>query len=468
MRVMGGQATIFGTDGVRDVAGRGFLAPAAIRRLARTILVALENRTAFASEISADRGRQIWIGRDTRASGPEIFAILADEFSSHGVEVVDLGVLPTAGVAYCASVERDCCLAIVISASHNPAEYNGIKLIAPNGAKISPDFEEAVSAIWHEGDETVPRSRQKGRGALIDRSHDAGRIYCDFLRSIIWRPDRLRGRRIVIDAANGAAHAVAPTLFESLGMDVVSIGVEPNGSNINDGCGALHPQRLADRVRQLGAVAGFSFDGDADRMIPVTGAGRVLDGDFALALAGRGYARRGLLPRGVVVATVMSNIGLEKALAADGLRLVRTPVGDRYVYQELVREQHPIGGEQSGHLIFLDTFRTGDGLLAALRLLDVLEQDSLDLEVESRIMKRFPQILRNLEILDKRPIGELPAVQKAIALAEAELGSDGRVVVRYSGTEPLARVMIEGPDQGRVEALCDAILDAFRAELPVA
>lgn len=457
--------SIFGTDGVRDRAGEGALAPDRVRRLVHALVRVLADPRPYRDELPAGRGTTAFIGRDTRSSGPALLEVVAGELHAAGWDVADLGILPTPGVAYSASTSPECGIAIVLSASHNPAEYNGIKLIAPMGAKISPEFERAVSDEYHRLKASGASPRRAGD--ISDRSVEMKERYRDFLVASVWRPERFAGKRIVLDAAHGAAFEVAPAVFRALGAEVETIGTDPNGRNINDGCGALYPQELARRVRTDGANLGFSFDGDADRMIPVTGAGTVLDGDFVLALAGRGYSSRDLLPKRTIVATVMSNIGLEKALDREGLSLLRTPVGDRHVYLELRDSGHPFGGEQSGHLIFMDTLPTGDGILAALRLVDVLESDGLDLEGEARVMTRFPQVLKNVRVLEKRSLESLPRVTDAIDAAERELGDNGRVLVRYSGTEPLARVMLEGPDEETVHRLADSICAALRRELPL-
>lgn len=460
---------IFGTDGVRDRAGEGLLAPSSLRRLVRATVTTLRERGGFGDEFPPDGGREVWIGRDTRESGPRLLGIVADEFRSLGVPVRDLGVLPTPGVAWAAVSSPDCGLAVVLSASHNPWAYNGVKLLTPSGSKVSEEFERAVSERYHDlAEPATPTSAAPPAPApMLEASAETLDGYVEFLVRQCERRDRLTGRRVLIDAANGAAFEAAPRLFRALGMDVECLGTEPDGRNINEGCGALHPEVLAARVQEAGASIGFCFDGDADRMIPVTGSGRVLDGDFVLALAARHYLARGQLPERTVVATVMSNVGLEKALGSIGVRLLRTPVGDRNVYREMVEGGHPIGGEQSGHLIFLDAFRTGDGLLAAVRLLDVLEADDLDLEREARIMTKFPQVLKNVRVREKVELEALPAVVEAVREAETRLGESGRVLLRYSGTEPLARVMLEGPESELIETLCDRICEVIRTELPV-
>lgn len=454
---------LFGTDGVRDRAGEGLLAPDSVCRLTRATARVLGRRELFGEDFPGPHGNRVLIARDTRSSGAEILELVTDGFLQAGYSVGDLGILPTPGAAHLASVSPDCCLAVVISASHNPAEYNGIKLLAPTGAKISPAFESAVSRCYQEMESSSDGRPDPGAiGRYDDVSSRAIEDYVRFLVSKCRQPERLRGKKVLLDTANGAAYQAAPMVFEALGMDVECVGASPDGTNINAGCGALCTEHLAESMRhsEQGCV-GFCFDGDADRMIPITASGTILDGDYVLLLAGRQYHRSGRLPRKTVVATVMSNLGLEEALARDGLNLLRTPVGDRHVYRALIEEQHPIGGEQSGHLIFLEDSRTGDGILAAIRLLDVLESDDLDLDAEARIMNRYPQVLRNVKMRERVPIGAVPGVSGAVRRAERQLGDNGRVLLRWSGTEPLVRVMLEGPSATVVEQLCGGICEAI-------
>lgn len=462
---------LFGTDGVRGRPGEGVLSASSVRRLARAVAGVLARREDFPDDLPAGRGRAVYIGRDTRSSGTALLDQVASVLLECGYGVADLGVLPTPGVAYVASTAPECCLAVVLSASHNPAEDNGIKLVSSRGTKVSEELERAVSRAYRalevsSGREGAGAAGPVGRRAGLrrDLAASAFESYVDFLVSCCERPGRLRGRRVVLDTAHGAAYRTAPEVFRRLGMLVDTLGAQPDGANINAGCGALYPQPLAAHVVATGALAGFSFDGDADRLIPVTARGTILDGDHVMALAARHYATRGKLPRKTVVATVMSNVGLEKCLASFGLRLRRTPVGDRHVYQTMVEEGHPIGGEQSGHLIFLDLAGTGDGTLAAIRLLDVLD-DALDLESEARILRKYPQVLRGVRVREKVPLESIAEVVRAVETAEARLGGEGRVVLRYSGTEPLARVMLEGPEERLVAALCAEICDAIQVRL---
>ncbi len=449
---------VFGTDGVRARFGEGALAGDAVARLLTATARVLESPERFSEDFPAGAGDSIVVGRDTRASGGELLAAMGSVFPLHGYDVLDLGVLPTPGVAHVAKAWDGVALGVVLSASHNPAEYNGIKFFSPTGAKISPEFERAVEA------EIARLERMDSADApqLVDRSAEARELYVAHLVELCWRPERLAGRRICLDAAHGATYEVAPEVFRRLGMDVTVVGDQPDGKNINDGVGALHPEALAELAARQGAALGLCFDGDGDRMIPVGGRGTVFDGDFVLALAGRRFRADGQLPNAAIVATVMSNVGLELSLREAGIELLRTDVGDRNVYLEMLAGNHPIGGEQSGHTIFIADGRTGDGILSGIRLLDVLSGGELDLETEAQIMTRLPQTLQNVTVEKKRPFEELAGVLESVAAVESELGDSGRVLLRYSGTEPLARVMVEAPTRALAESSAGSICAAIR------
>ncbi len=401
------------------------------------------------------------IGRDTRFSGTEISRLISETFTRAGFPVMDLGVIPTPGVARLTALHPQSILGVVVSASHNPAEYNGIKFISPSGAKVSQELELEISrAFWRS--ENVPEE------ARAPAREDPGALdrYVGELRSLFRHPDRVKGKRIALDAAHGATYQAAPRLFRSLGAEVVLLGDQPDGHNINSGCGALHPRNLARALVEARADLGFSFDGDGDRMVPIGRDGSIFNGDHVLAIAGHHFHVQGKLPLRTVVATEMSNLGLERALQAEGLQLLRTPVGDRQVYEAMVQGCHPVGGEQSGHLIFLDDARTGDGILAAIRLLDCLEGDDLNLVDEARVVVEYPQVLLNYTVPRKVPFSELPCVSRVLAEAEAKLNGEGRIVLRYSGTEPVARVMIEGSDRTSIEQLARRIGEEIQSSIP--
>jgi phosphoglucosamine mutase len=454
---------IFGTDGIRDRAGRGLLRPEEVRRIIRAAARVLLSAERFPSDFpppATSSPRTVLIGRDTRASGPGLSALIADTFRRTGFPVSDVGVIPTPGVARLAADDPEALLGVVVSASHNPAEYNGIKFLSAAGAKVSDELERAVSDAYWRGEaapEVAPATFREDRSA-VDR-------YVDSLRGSFRRPDRIEGVLVAIDTANGATSDAAPRLFGSLGAEVVQIAGQPDGLNINSGCGALHPESLARTMAESGAAIGFCFDGDGDRMIPVAAGGEILDGDHVLAIAGRRFHAEGRLPRRTVVATVMSNLGLEKALGTAGIALLRTPVGDRNVYNAMLEGGHPLGGEQSGHLIFLDDARTGDGLLAAVRLIDCLDGGAAALAEEARRMVRYPQVLLNIAVPRKVSFEDLPLVLQAVAEAERYLNGDGRILLRYSGTEPLARVMIEGPERSLIERLAGKIGEEIRKSI---
>lgn len=458
-------SSIFGTDGIRDRAGEGLLALDQIDRILSATAAVLRNRASFPEDFGPEdlavERPAVLVGRDTRDSGVAITRTLTETLTRQGHPVIDVGVLPTPAVAQLTDEVPEAGLGIMISASHNPAEYNGIKFLAPTGAKVSDAFEEAVSAAYHAG-ESVPSADVAGSRVL----EDAARRYHDHLVRRARHPEAFRGLRVVLDMAHGATAGIAREVFETLGCDVLTMGDSPDGTNINEGCGATEPELLARQVVDSGADLGFAFDGDGDRMIPVTARGSILDGDHILAIAGKCLLQQGRLPTATLVTTVMANLGLEKAAEANGLKLIRTPVGDRHVYREMVQAGHGLGGEQSGHIIFLEDGRTGDGILAALRLVDSVAELDDDLDSLSQMMRRYPQVLLNYRVARKVPLETLEPVQREVESARQALDGDGRIVLRYSGTEPLARVMIEGPDQDRIQALAERIGETILACIP--
>lgn len=448
--------SIFGTDGIRARAGEGLLSTDSVESIGRSLASTIHDRGEFPLDFGTERGTAVYIGRDTRGSGPQLLGQLSEGFLSAGLDVCDLGIMPTPGIAEAARSSEECCLAIVLSASHNPAQDNGIKLISAAGSKVSDQLEEEVSRRFHSGVST----ESPQRGTLRDISGDAFEQYVNFLVSA--SDGGLEGRKVFIDAANGAASAVAPEVFRRLGMEVRSIGDQPDGNNINDGCGSLFPGKLSEAVRESGFDIGFCLDGDADRLIPISAGGTIFDGDLVLALGGRHYQAAGKLPSNAVVATVMSNIGLERSLGECGIQLIRTSVGDRNVYSQMREGGHPVGGEQSGHIIFMDHSSTGDGVLASIQLLGFLRDQGLDLDRAAEIMTSYPQVLQNVRVRERVPLEGVGALQEIVGNVEAQLGEEGRVLLRYSGTEPLLRVMLEGPQQQLVEQLCEKICGVIR------
>ena len=455
------EASLFGTDGIRDKAGEGFLSSQHVEQIATATAAVLAGGGVEVPDLPPVGARTVLIARDTRSSGRRLFQLLSDVLVECGFTVRDLGELPTPAVSFLAAQAPDVALGIVISASHNPADYNGIKFFNHQGEKASDAFEAAVSrAFWIRSE---PPEAEPG---TLDSMALAGFAqYVKYLVSRVRRPERLCGKRVALDAANGATFRVAPAVFRQLGMSVVTRATDPDGQNINRDCGALYPQGLAKLVVESEAALGFSFDGDGDRMIPVGAKGTVFDGDHVLLLSALRLAREGRLPGNTVVATTMTNFGPERALREHDLDLIRTDVGDRHVYAEMLRGDHPVGGEQSGHTIYREDAKTGDGILSALWLLDSLTSDELDLEAEAGVLVRLPQVLLNVRVSEKLPFDQFAPVVKAVDQASEVLRGRGRVVLRYSGTEPLARVMVEGDDSAETERLATEICDAIRSSM---
>jgi phosphoglucosamine mutase len=384
---------------------------------------------------------------------------------SAGADVMLVGPLPTPGIAFITSSMR-ADAGLVISASHNPYQDNGIKIFAADGFKlpdeVEAEIERSMEAIGGGSDSARAAPDAIGKAERID---DAVGRYVQFLKHAFPKELTLDGVKVVVDCANGAAYHVAPQVFRELGAVMDEINVWPDGRNINFNCGALHPETMADEVKHSGAQIGIALDGDADRVILADEKGNVIDGDQILAILGTRMLARKQLAGETVVATVMSNLGLERALAAAGGKLIRTAVGDRYVVEAMREKGYVLGGEQSGHIVFLDHATTGDGVIAALRVLAVMVEEGKPLSELARTMTRYPQVLLNFAVARKRPFEEMPAVQKKISQIEDALGSDGRVVVRYSGTESKARVMIEGTDESRIKAYASEIAETLKQAL---
>jgi phosphoglucosamine mutase len=437
---------LFGTDGIRGVAGEYPLDPATVFAFG----VALGHDAT-----AAQAQPEILIGADTRESGQWIAELVAGGLESCGARVRFAGVITTPGVAYLTRT-GPFLAGVMISASHNPYRDNGIKVFGHSGFKLPDDEEHAIEQeifrIREHQLEPQPAS------LTVDESLD--RQYLDFLASTI--STRLDGLKIALDCGNGASYRLAPELFRRLGADVVAICTSPDGRNINLNCGALHLEPLQEAVVAHGADFGAAFDGDADRAIFVSRSGRVINGDGVLLAAGRALKQAGRLPGDTVVATVMSNLGLEKALEREGIRMIRTPVGDKYVLEEMVRLGASLGGEQSGHVIFREFATTGDGLLTALRLFEIAARAGAGLDELTGDLQVYPQKLVNIRVREKKGLTEVPAVAQEIRRVEEEFAGSGRVLVRFSGTEPLARVMVEGPDLEQVERCSNRIAEAIR------
>jgi phosphoglucosamine mutase len=440
------QRRIFGTDGVRGVAN--------IDPMTTEVAMQLGRAVAHLFGRQGRRGR-IVIGKDTRLSGYMFETALAAGICSMGADVWICGPLPTPGISFITSSMR-ADAGVVISASHNPYQDNGIKIFARDGFKLPDETEMEIERLMGspELDELRPPASEVGRATRID---DARGRYVVFLKSIFPRERTLDGVRIVVDCAHGAAYKVAPAVFQELGATVYPLGVKPDGRNINLRAGALHPEHICAAVKKHKAHLGIALDGDADRVIVCDERGQVVDGDAIMAIVGTRMLAERTLRKKTVVATVMSNLGLERCLERHGARLLRTAVGDRYVVEEMRRGGYNFGGEQSGHLVFLDHMTTGDGVVAALNLLAIMIAEEAKLSDLARIMERYPQVLVNLKVREKRPLEDLPEVTRLIAQVERSLGGDGRVLVRYSGTEPKVRVMIEGPDPTQIRQHAEEI-----------
>jgi phosphoglucosamine mutase len=448
---------LFGTDGIRGVANAAPLTPEITCRLGRVAA------TYLAERVGSTRCRPaLLIARDTRLSGPLLEQALVAGILSAGVDALVAGVLPTPAVAFLTSV-LGAAGGAVLSASHNPFEDNGVKLFSSEGDKLPDAWEDEIEARLAAGlDGARPTGARIGRARTVP---DAERRYLDGLRASLPAGFDLADRRLVLDCAHGATYRVAPRLFRSLGAEVATLGSRPSGTNINRGVGALHPESLQARVRATPGTIGLAFDGDGDRLIFVDETGAVRDGDHVLAICAGALAARGELRGGVVVSTVMANLGLERALGSLGVRMPRTAVGDRYVLEEMRRLGANLGGEQSGHVIFLDHARTGDGLLTALQLMWAAREAGEPLSTLAGRVQKCPQVLLNVRVRTKPPLGEVRGVAEMVSRWEGKLDGRARLLVRYSGTESLARVMVEGDDQTTIEAAAREIAAAIREEI---
>jgi len=442
---------LFGTDGIRGVAGEYPLDPATIFAFG----VALGDDAA-----KAQTDPEILIGADTRESGPWIAELVAGGLASRGARVRYVGVITTPGVAYLTRTGAFVA-GVMISASHNPYRDNGIKVFGHSGFKL-PDAEE--HAIEQEIFRVLEGAAAPVK-ATLEVDETPVRRYVEFLVSTV--SARFDGVRLAVDCGNGASYRLAPEVFRKLGAEVETLSASPDGRNINLNCGALHVENLRKAVLSGGADFGVAFDGDADRAIFVARSGKIVDGDGVLLASGRAMKAEGRLAGDTVVATVMSNLGLEKALERAGIRMLRTPVGDKYVLEEMVRLGATLGGEQSGHVIFREFATTGDGLLTALRVFEIARRAGAGLDELTADLAVYPQRLVNVRVREKKALVEVPAVADEIRRVEEAFAGSGRVLVRFSGTEPLARVMVEGPDLQQVESFSDRIAEAIRREMGV-
>lgn len=443
----------FGTDGVRGVANRE-LTPELAFRLGRAGGYALTRKR------QGERP-QVLIGRDTRISGEMLEAALVAGLLSIGADVVSLGVISTPGVAYLTRV-RSADAGVMISASHNPAKDNGIKFFGGDGFKLSDQLEAEIEALLDETEDRCPRPV----GAAVGRGRrDAGGAdaYLAYLQSTV--EQRFDGMKVVLDCAHGAASSLAPRLLREMGADVVGLAAQPDGLNINQDCGSTHPEALQQAVVEHGAALGLSFDGDADRLIAVDEKGEIVDGDHLLYILALALQQQRRLKHGTVVSTVMSNLGLYKALEQSGLAARQTKVGDRYVLEAMLQGGYNLGGEQSGHIVMLDYSTTGDGMLCALQLMAAMKEAAKPLSELAAGLVKYPQLLVNVRVEDKSRLAGNAVVEAAVQSAEERMGGNGRVLVRPSGTEPLVRVMAEGANEQELSLLVDGIVQVIREEL---
>jgi phosphoglucosamine mutase len=406
---------------------------------------------------------RIVVGKDTRVSGYMLETALASGICSMGADVWLVGPLPTPGIAFITTSMR-ANAGVVISASHNPYYDNGIKIFSQNGFKLPDEMEYRIEELILSNHlhSLRPTASEVGKAHRID---DAVGRYVVFLKNTFPNQLNLDGLRIVLDCANGAAYRVAPTVLEELGATVIPIGVEPDGENINANCGALHPELTSRIVLENGADIGMALDGDGDRIVFVDRYGKQVDGDQILAICGLQMLSERRLKKGTVVTTVMSNMGLDRAIHKAGGKLVRTQVGDRYVVEEMVRGGYNLGGEQSGHTIFIDHNTTGDGVLTALQVLAIMKQKERPLDELAKVMEPLPQVLYNVEIKEKRELSEFPEIKKRTKEIEKALDNSGRILIRYSGTEPLLRIMIEGEDEKKLHRFAQDLVELVKKYL---
>jgi len=445
---------LFGTDGVRGVAN--------VYPMTTEMAMQLGRAAAYIFKNGGKRHR-IVIGKDTRLSGYMLENALVAGICSMGVDVLLVGPLPTPGIANITSSMR-ADAGVVISASHNAFQDNGIKFFSADGFKLPDEIELKIEKLIETNhiDSLRPTATDLGKAFRID---DAAGRYIVFLKNTFPQSMDLSGMKIVLDCANGAAYKVAPAVFEELGAEVIPLGVKPNGTNINAGCGSLHPEVISDAVKSHRADIGIALDGDADRVIVCDEFGNEVDGDHIMAICAVDMLRRKLLKKKTLVATVMSNMGLDIAVRNAGGKILKTAVGDRYVVEEMRKGGYNLGGEQSGHMIFLDYSTTGDGILSALQLLAIMRREEKPLSELAKVMIPLPQVLVNARVRERKDIMSIPEVSARISDVEAKLGNEGRVLIRYSGTEPLLRVMLEGKDTYEITTWANEIADLVKRHI---
>lgn len=445
---------LFGTDGIRGIANVEPMTGELAMQLGRAIA------HIFKDVVGKHR---IVVGKDTRLSGYMLETALASGICSMGADVWLVGPLPTPGIAFITTSMR-ANAGVVISASHNPYYDNGIKIFSHDGFKLPDEMERKIEELILSNhlDSLRPTANSIGKAHRID---DAIGRYVVFLKNTFPNYLKLDGIRIALDCANGAAYKVGPMVFEELGAEVIPIGVEPNGENINANCGSLYPEVVRRVVIEKGADIGMALDGDADRIVFVDKHGNTVDGDHILAICGIEFLSENRLKKRTIVTTVMSNIGLDRAIERAGGKVVRTRVGDRYVVEEMVRGNYNLGGEQSGHTIFLDYNTTCDGILTALQVLAIMKKKERPLDELAKLMESYPQVIYNVEVKEKRDIHLIPEMERRIKEIEKELGNEGRILVRYSGTEPLLRIMVEGEDETKLHRYANDIVELAKKYL---
>lgn len=444
----------FGTDGVRGEANKE-LTPELAFKLGRY------GGYVLSQHETDDRRPRVLVGRDTRISGQLLENALIAGLLSVGIEVFQLGVISTPGVAYLTRVQK-ASAGVMISASHNPAQDNGIKFFGNDGFKLVDEQEAEIEALLDAAEDTLPRPSAEGLGT-VDEFPEGLLKYSQFLRQTI--PGDLEGITVCVDAANGATATSVNRLFADLETDFYTMGTSPNGLNINDGVGSTHPEKLAEFVVEKGADVGLAFDGDGDRVIAIDEQGNIVDGDKIMYICAKYLAEQKRLKQDTIVTTVMSNLGFHKAVEAIGLKDVITQVGDRYVVEEMRKNDYNFGGEQSGHMIFLDFNTTGDGMLSGIQLLNIMKQTGKKLSELAGEVTIYPQKLVNIRVTDKNGAMDVPAIRKIVEETEAEMNGEGRILVRPSGTEPLLRVMAEAPTTEKVDYYVDKIAAVVREEI---
>ncbi len=447
---------LFGTDGVRGVAN--------VYPMTTEIAMQLGRAAAYVFKQEPRRHR-IVIGKDTRLSCYMIENALSAGICSMGVDVLLVGPLPTPGIAFITSSMR-ADAGVVISASHNPYQDNGIKFFSKDGFKLPDDIEMAMEdyIFADNGEVHRPTASEIGKAFRIE---DAGGRYVVFAKNTFPKELTLEGLTIALDCANGAAYKVAPAVFSELGATLCAVGVDPNGENINKECGSLYTGRLRELVQETGADVGIALDGDGDRVIFLDEKGEEVDGDGVMAICGSRLLREGRLCKNTLVSTIMSNKGLDEVIEREGGRIVRTRVGDRYVVEEMLKHGYNFGGEQSGHMLFLDHNTTGDGIITALQLLSIIIREGKSLSELKKIMEPYPQVLLNVEVENKKRIDDMPKLKKMMKDIEKKLDNKGRVFIRYSGTEPLARVLVEGKDRDEISIMAKELIDIIKEETRV-